>query len=136
VVNLVSLLLILSLGCSMLVPLGEPHSEDDDAFFVGHNYEVGAFLWMLRFSMVDCMALTASMIASMLLMVSAFRGSVCGSNPQVEDDEATEAGTSTVDRARSACQVTPTANKSGLHATYDRFPWVFRSFAVVVRVTK
>jgi hypothetical protein len=51
VVNLVSLLLILSLGCSMLVPLGEPHSEDDDAFFVGHNYEVGAFLWMLRFSM-------------------------------------------------------------------------------------
>jgi hypothetical protein len=47
VVNLVSLLLILSLGCSMLVPLGEPHSEDDDAFLrvfkTGKQKEISGF---------------------------------------------------------------------------------------------
>jgi hypothetical protein len=138
VVNLVSLLLILSLGCSMLVPLGEPHSEDGDTFFVGHGewmHDSGAGNMQLipcvtdfaewtskkittlqrdrlgnvlglcfsvidkdqgrisavhPFSATDCMAVAATMVASMWLMASFVRGSVSSTDPHIDNDEAGE----------------------------------------------
>ena len=35
VINLLALLLVMGLGCSLLVPVGERESEDDDVFYVG-----------------------------------------------------------------------------------------------------